>query len=390
MLNDKSFRSRVSIVGLLVLFTLSLVTVSAIAKDKYEVAVIRWSPKDIYFNGVQLGQEMERKRIEREEGVEIDFRVFGANDVTEQRNALQAQLSRGVDGVMLVPWRGEAMVPIAEDIRDMGIPLVTSNAWVPKAPQTFVAHDNELAGKLGGEAIVSRLNELRGEDWPEKGGVIVELRCIITASFDIGRHTGYRSVMDPIANKHPDLRIETREAGCDGGEARKAVDDIVSRYGPDEILAVASIDGTMAVGGAVPAFKSQGMIYPRDDSRHIPITTVDGTVPELKALARGEIDHISVQPAIGEGVMDMRLLYQEMKSGEFHRSPREQKTLYENGDELWMPVIKRSHPTLTGPWFRTRTYTVPGDVPPDSQRIWSALMQKEEKGSFPDIEWSGK
>ena len=37
-------------------------------KSEYNVAVIRWSPDDIYFNGVQLGQEMERDAIQEAEG----------------------------------------------------------------------------------------------------------------------------------------------------------------------------------------------------------------------------------------------------------------------------------------------------------------------------------
>jgi ABC-type sugar transport system substrate-binding protein len=73
-------------------------------KTEYDIAVIRWSPDDIYFNGVQLGQEMERDVIQEAKGVKINFNVFGANDVSQQITALQAQLDKGVDGVLLVPW----------------------------------------------------------------------------------------------------------------------------------------------------------------------------------------------------------------------------------------------------------------------------------------------
>ncbi|MFN8561155.1 MAG: hypothetical protein U0703_05915 [Anaerolineae bacterium] len=56
---------------LLLVVLLALMTSSVIAqdaKDTYHVAVIRWSPDDIYFNGVQLGQELERQRIMEEDG----------------------------------------------------------------------------------------------------------------------------------------------------------------------------------------------------------------------------------------------------------------------------------------------------------------------------------
>lgn len=352
----------------------------------YRVAVIRWSPDDIYFNGVQLGQEMERRRIEEEEGVTIEFTVFGDNDVSAQITALQAQLARGVDGVLLVPWRGEAMIPILNEIRDMGIPVVVSNAFVPDAPEIFVAFDNVEAGRLAGQVIVERLNELRGEDWPSQGGVIIELRCIITASFDIGRHTGYHEVLDPIVEENPGLRIETREAGCDGAQARRAVDDIISRFGPENILAVASIDGTMGIGGAVPAFASQGILFPPDDPRHIPITTVDASFPELEAIARGDLDHASVQPAIGEGVMTMRLLYQMMSTGELIETPEEEYTLYEDGTELWMPVQVIPSEDFDGPWYKTRAFGVPGDTCVDDPRLWANAMYFAENGEYPQYE----
>jgi ribose transport system substrate-binding protein len=212
--------------------------------------------------------------------------------------------------------------------------------------------------------------------------VIIELRCIITASFDISRHNGYRSVFDPIAEQHENLSIVTEEAGCDGGKARNAVDDIISRYGSDQVLAVASIDGTMAVGGAVSALDTRDMLHPKDDSRHIPISTIDGTVPELRALSEGKIDHVSVQPAVGEGIMTMRLLYRMMKSGESFIAEEDAESM--SGDELWMPVQVASSDGFEGPWFKTSVYTIPGDVSPSNPKIWSNRLHKRENGSLPD------
>ncbi|WP_157973650.1 sugar ABC transporter substrate-binding protein [Tropicimonas sp. IMCC34043] len=349
--------------------------------ETYEVAVIRWAPNDIYFNGVEMGQRQEAARIEAETGDVISFRVFGANDVSEQMNALQAQVARGVDGVMLVPWRGEAMRGMVGQLAEAGTPVVTSNAWVPGAPQTFVAFDNEVAGRLGGEALVARLDELRGEGWRQEPGVFIELRCIITASFDIARHTGYRSVLDPIAAANPDIVIEEHEASCDGGQARKIVDDLISRYGNEAILGVASIDGTMGIGGAVPAFRAQGMLSPLDDPAHIPVATIDGTIPEFQALARGEIDHVSVQPATGEGQISMRLLYDLMSGTEL---PGEGKVLLEGEDPLWGPVRIVKPEQIDGPWYQIQAYSVPGDSAYDDERNWANQMALETDGALPD------
>lgn len=367
--------------GCTALAALWLMTGAVSAKD-YKVAVIRWDPNDIYFNGVALGQEQEAKRIQAENGDTVTFNVFGANDAGEQLKALQAQFDRGIDGVLLTSWRGEAMRGIVKQLQEANIPVVTTNAWVPGVKQTFVAFDNETAGRLGGEALVKRLDTLRGEGWAEKGGVFIELRCIITASFDIARHNGYRSVLDPIAAKYPEVKIVEQEAGCDGGKARKFVDDVISREGGDKILGVASIDGTMGIGGAVPAFKAQGLLAPLDDSKHIPVATIDGTVPEFQSMARGEIDHISVQPATGEGIISMRTLYALMSGKEL---PAEANVLLSGEAPVWAPVKVLTPAEIEGSWYQTQAYSVPGAANYDDARNWANEMSVQQTGKMPDF-----
>ncbi len=358
------------------------------AKTDLNVALIRWDPGDIYFNGVQLGEELERRRLEQEEGVKIAFSVFGKNDAGAQLTALQAQLAKGVDGVSLVPWRGEAMVPVVTEMHDKGIPCVTHNAFVPKAPQVFVAHDNQEAARKAGQAIVAWLEKNRGADWAKQGGVIIELRCIITASFDIGRHNGYHEVFDPILKDNPDLKWEVRECGCDGSQARKAVDDILSRYGKDKILAVCSIDGTMGIDGAISGFRSAGILYPQDDPRHIPVSTVDSSAPEMQSIGRGELLVAAEQPAVGEGIMTMRLLYQMMKEGKLIEAPAAQETLYADGKEPWMPVQVIPSTDFAGPWYKTKPFVTPTDLPLNDHGHWANIMANEEKGEWPD--WTKK
>jgi len=357
----------------------SILSTSVVAQEKtYRVAVIRWEPNDIYFNGVQYGHELERARIEARDGVKIEFSVFGANDVSAQRNALDAQVSRGVDGVLLNPWRGEAMSSTVAELSAQNIPVVASSAFVPRAKSSFVAFDNEMAGRKGAEAIINWLDTNRGEEWRAKGGIFIELRCIITASFDIERSRGYRSVFDPLAAENSNIKVETQVADCEGSTARKVIDDFISRYGGDKILGVASIDGTMGVGGVVPAFAAQGLLKKSNDPAHIPVATIDGTEPELIALERGDITHISVQPAIAEGVMAMRVLYDMMKSGKLLDRLEEPGIYPIEEEELWAPVEIIPSDDFDGNWFKTQTYSIPGDTSPTDPRVWPNLMKAAE------------
>lgn len=339
------------------------------------VAIIRWDPNDIYFNGVQAGEEQEIQRLEKEHGVKIETTVFGANDAAKQEQALRAQLARGVDGVSLVPWRGQAMTGVLKELQDKGIPVVVHNAAVPKAAQTFVAFDNVKAGRLAGEAITRRLSANRGTDWAAKGGVVILLRCIITASFDIDRTTGYRQVFDPLTKTNSALRVEIREAGCDGEKARVAVDDIVSRHGQDKVLAVASVDGTMAVGGAIPALKSRGMLHPKTVPDYVPVTSVDCSNPELQSIGRSELTHCSEQPALGEGIVAQRLLFDMMqnKTKVPGMTPDQLQTELHGayGKQPWMPLTSRDPVGFTGQWFSTRAFAVPGEVALNAPGHWA-------------------
>lgn len=355
------------------------------AKTEYNIALIRWDPADIYFNGVQLGQEIERDRIQEAEGVTINFTVFGANDAGKQLTALQAQVAKGVDGVDIVPWRGEALTGIVTDLRADGVPVVTHNAYVPQAPQVFVAFDNFRGGQLGGQTIVDTLDANRGADWPSKGGVIIELRCIITASFDIGRHDGYHSVFDPIVAANPNVKIETREAGCNDSEARKAVDDIISRYGKDQILGIASIDGTMGIGGGAAALAAAGMKFAKDDPKYIPITTIDASTPELQAIAKGDMTEAAEQPAVAEGIVAMRLMWEMIKNGT--TTPKSAATtafeLADHAGSPWLPVKVIQSDQFDGPWYQTQAFRVPMDLPLSDQAHWANIMEFQKTGTWP-------
>lgn len=364
-------------------FPLTVIANKAEAKKKYTIAVIRWDPNDIYFNGVQYGQELERDKIMAEEGVEIEFKVFGANDSSKQVTALQQIMDVGIDGAMIVAWKSASMAASVEELNKRNIPVVAHNNYIPGSNIAFVAFDNYGAGVKAGEYALDRLNTLKGEKWAEKGGVIIELRCILTISPDIDRHNGYHTVFDPILEKNPNIKWETTEAFCDGSKARKFVDDMISRHGPDNILAVLSIDGTMGVGGAVPALDAQGILYPANDPRHIPIVTVDGTQVEFEAINRGDTDFCAVQPATGEGIMAMRVLWNMIKQGKQLEKPSETTTIYKDGSELWMPVDVIPGEGFNGPWYKLQTYGVPSDSKVDNETNWANVMYKVEKGSFP-------
>ena len=368
--------------------------------ETIRIASIRWSSDDIFFNAVQYGQEQEAERLRKEEGANIDFKILATSDEADQVDAFQTQLDSGVQGILHTPWRGEAMINLLEQANERGIPVVTHNLIVPEAPQAHVAVDNVEAGRLSAEAMVRRLEELRGPDWAQKGGLIIATRCFTTEAFDIARFSGVEEVIVPIVEENPNLKLEVFQTECAADKARTGVDDLLSRYGDDALLGVWSIEGTGAVGGIIPALDSRGLLYPPDDPKHIVVTAIDGTGPEMDAIKRGDLDHTSQQPTVGEGIMSMRLLYNYIKgdklpepdsallpegnSADAAWKPAQlnsPQTIYDPADEVWQPITVRADDRFAGPWYKLPIVNIPEDIPPDSPESWPNQVKGKVEGA---------
>lgn len=349
--------------------------------ETIRIASIRWDAGDIFFNAVQYGQELEVERLRQEEGINVEFTVSAASDESEQVNAMQTQLDSGVSGMLHTPWRGEAMIPLLNQANERNIPVVTHNLIVPDAPQNHVAVDNIEAGRLAAETLVRRLEELRGPDWMEEEGLIIATRCFTTQAFDIARFTGFEEVMNPILEANPNLQLEVFETGCNADEARTGVEDLLSRYGNDMLRAVWSIEGTGAVGGIIPALQNRNLMFDADDPKHIPLSSIDGTGPEMEAISRGQLDHSSQQPTIGEGIMSMRLLVGMIQNDGQIPEELAGPTVYQDGEEVWQPLEVVADDRFDGEWYQLPIVEIPGDIPPDSPDSWPNQIEGEVEGA---------
>lgn len=340
-------------------------------KKSYTIAQIRWDAGDIFFNGVAAGESAAIADLEKEHDVDIEVKTVAANDAGDQLNGLQQLITQGIDGVSLVPWRGESMVAVIKQLQAKKIPVVVHNLTVPGADVPFVAFDNVEAGRLSGEAIVNGIEAARGADWAEKGGTIVLLRGDITASFDKDRYTGYMEVLEQVAAENPNVKIvERADLGYQGEPARAAVSDAITSFGAENILAVGSVDGTMAVGGAIPALKSAGAVIGTGKPNAVAITSVDCSQAELDSIAKQELTHCSEQPALVEGQLVSKLLYDMMSNGSTEPSEG-----IENVDEWagkpWGPIEVTTRDDISGPWYKTKAFGVPEALPVDSPDHWA-------------------
>lgn len=342
----------------------------ASGKKDFKVAIVRWDAGDIFFNGVQAGEEQQIKQLEQQHGVKITAKVVAANDASEQLNGLRSLQAQGIDGVSLVPWRGESMVQTLKQLRAKKIPVVVHNLTVPGSEYPFVAFDNVEAGRLAGENMVRIIEESRGEDWGKDGGVILLLRGDTTASFDRDRFTGYQQAFEEAKSRFPKLRIvERANLGYQAAKARRAVDDLITRFGKDNVLGIGSVDGTMAVGGAIPGLKTVGAVVKDGERDRVPVTSIDCSKPELDAIAKGELAHCSEQAALAEGRLVQSLLFDMMSKGSIE--PSGVPEIEGSDGAPWAPVEQTTRDDIAGPWFKTKAFAVPSDEPVESEFHWA-------------------
>jgi len=338
---------------------------------EYDIAVVRWDAGDIFFNGVQAGEEMAIAQL-AEMGVKVNFKVVAANDAGQQIDGLRALMAQGIDGVSLVPWRGDSMRDLVNELTAEGIPVVVHNLTVPEQEVPFVAFDNVDAGRLAGDVIVENIKKSRGDSLAD-GGVILVLRGDVTASFDRDRAAGLNAAYEALVAEYPNIEIvERADLGYQAEPARKAVEDAITRYGAENILAVSSVDGTMAVGGTIPALQAAGLsVGPGDTAGNVPVSSIDCSRPELDSIAAGELTHCSQQPAIAEGVLVQYLLYDMIKNGATTPSD-DVLSLIEGWDDVpWAPVTVESRDDIAGPWYRTNAFAVPSVVPVENPYNWA-------------------
>lgn len=338
---------------------------------EYDIAVVRWDAGDIFFNGVQAGEEMAIAQL-AEMGVKVNFKVVAANDAGQQIDGLRALMAQGIDGVSLVPWRGDSMRDLVNELTAEGIPVVVHNLTVPEQEVPFVAFDNVDAGRLAGDVIVENIKKSRGDSLAD-GGVILVLRGDVTASFDRDRAAGLNAAYEALVAEYPNIEIvERADLGYQAEPARKAVEDAITRYGAENILAVSSVDGTMAVGGTIPALQAAGLsVGPGDAAGNVPVSSIDCSRPELDSIAAGELTHCSQQPAIAEGVLVQYLLYDMIKNGSTTPSD-DVLSLIEGWDDVpWAPVTVETRDDMAGPWYRTNAFAVPSVVPVENPYNWA-------------------
>lgn len=246
--------------------TLALVmvfSITGLASDSYKISVVVKGLNSDYWKTVEKGAKDAAKDL----GVEVS--VVGPSaetQVMEQFNMLQDQLIRDVDALVVAPLRPTTLIPIFEQAKQMGIPVLlidTDAPWEDKV--TFIGTGNYQAGRMAGEYMLQKL--------PNGGNVVIIRGAMGDLVFD-ERVNGFLDAVEGTDIKVLDIQPANSERGL----AFNVMQNLLQAH-PD-IDGVFGANDEMALG-ALRAIQTAGI------KKDIVIIGFDGIADALKSIKDG-------------------------------------------------------------------------------------------------------
>jgi ribose transport system substrate-binding protein len=154
----------------------------------------------------------EAARNEADKYDDVDLQVAeGTNDVSTQISQVETFINDGVDAIVLLPFDGAALTPVAQQAMDAGIPVINVDREFdsPFAARTTILGDNYGMGVSAGTYICSRLG-----DKPD--AVIGEVAGIDSLPLTQDRSRGFKESLEShglkVSNRVPaEFTVESGE-----------------------------------------------------------------------------------------------------------------------------------------------------------------------------------
>ena len=148
---------------------------------------------------------------------DVDFRLLEAADADSQASQIQTVINEQPDVLVVLPYDGEQLTPVAEQAMEAGIPVVNVDRLfaTPEAARATILGDNYAIGSNAAEFIAGQL---------DCQGNVVEIQGIAGISVTTDRTQGFADTLEALcgdgieivaqqpADFTPDLGLEVMEA----------------------------------------------------------------------------------------------------------------------------------------------------------------------------------
>jgi ribose transport system substrate-binding protein len=211
-----------------------------------------------------LGQIAAKAQEAADQWDDVEFRLVEAADADSQASQIQTLINDEPDALVVLPYDGEQLTPVAEQAMEAGIPVINVDRLFasPDAARATILGDNYEIGVKAAEYIAAQL---------DCEGNVVEIQGIAGISVTTDRTQGFADTIEELcgdginivaqqpADFLPDMGLEVMEA------VLQANDDIDAVYTHDDDMAegvVAAIENAgredemilTGAGGSCAAF----------------------------------------------------------------------------------------------------------------------------------------
>jgi ribose transport system substrate-binding protein len=163
-----------------------------------------------------MGAITNNAKAMAEQHPDIDLKVAeGTNDVNLQISQVETFINEKVDAIVLLPFDGAAMTPVAKKAMDAGIPVINVDREFsdPNAARVTVLGDNYGMGVSAGQYVCEQLS-----DKPD--AVVAEIAGIDSLPLTQDRSKGFKDAL-ATCNQTVDNRVAA-DFTVEGGERATA------------------------------------------------------------------------------------------------------------------------------------------------------------------------
>jgi ribose transport system substrate-binding protein len=240
---------------------------------KRVIAVIPKGVAHFFWQSVHAGADAAGKEF----GVEVMWKgPAQETDYTGQINIVEDAINRRVDGIVLAPSHGDALVPMVERAQKEGIPVAIFDSGISTENYlSYVSTDNRQGGIVAADRLAEKLGG--------KGKIAILGVKAGSVSTD-EREQGFQ---DTIKQKYPGIEIvEFQYGDADRAKSLDRATDILTAH-PDLNGMFASNESSTV--GAVQAIKQKGL------SGKVVLGGFDSSPNLIDDLKAGAIDSLVLQ-----------------------------------------------------------------------------------------------
>jgi ribose transport system substrate-binding protein len=207
----------------------------------------------------------------------INISVYdGKGDPSTQTTLLLDVLSKQPDIILLNPVDAKLLQGGVRKANAAKIPLFMLENLPPEGEWVAYNTFDDVAGGAAGADSIAKL--IGGK------GLVLEVRGAIGSGQSEKRHKGFN---DRIAEKYPDIKVETLKAEWTADNAQTLTVDAFTR---DPKVAGIWAHNDEMIRGVVSALRQIGRLVPDGQEGHVPTVGFDGTPLGLQRIREGTQD----------------------------------------------------------------------------------------------------